>query len=112
MIGGPEILAIDDFGVGQSSFAYLRQLPVRELKIDRVFVQRISDAAADRTIVRSIVELGHQLGLQVTAEGVETKAQLSYLLERHCADMQGFFFGKPQPAFALAETLRGMGKKP
>ena len=73
-------IAIDDFGVGQSSFAYLRRLPVRELKIDKA-VRRAARRGdrQDRTIVRSIVELGHRLGCRVTAEGVEDAASLAYL---------------------------------
>jgi diguanylate cyclase (GGDEF)-like protein len=83
-------LAIDDFGVGQSSLAYLRRLPVREIKIDRLFTQRLGEDAGDRTLVRSIVELGHRLGYRVTAEGIETEAALDYLLEIGCDHAQGF----------------------
>ena len=103
-------LAIDDFGVGQSSFAYLRQLPVAELKIDRLFTRRIAEAAADRAIVRSIVELGHNLGLRVTAEGVEDEATLEFLVEIGCDHAQGYWISPPVPeaAFAdLASTWRG-----
>jgi len=102
-------LSIDDFGVGQSSFAYLRQLPVRELKIDRVFVKRISDAAADRTIVRAIVELGHQLGLRVTAEGVEDASTLAFLADIGCDHAQGFFIARALPVAALETLLAERG---
>src|SRR5207344_1944339 len=91
-------LAIDDFGVGQSSFAYLRQLPVTELKIDKVFTQRIQDAPEDRTIVRSIVELGHHLGYRVTAEGVDNAASLEFLAEIGCDHAQGFLIARALPA--------------
>ena len=90
-------LAIDDFGVGQSSFAYLRQLPVRELKIDRLFTRRIAEAAADRAIVRSIVELGHHLGYRVTAEGVEDQATLDFLVKVGCDHAQGYWISRPLP---------------
>lgn len=84
-------LAIDDFGVGQSSFAYLRRLPVRELKIDKSFLLKLAEGSADRAIVGSIVELGHRLGYTVTAEGVSDKSTLDYLREIGCDHAQGFF---------------------
>ena len=87
-------LAIDDFGVGQSSFAYLRRLPVREIKIDRLFTQRLAEDASDRTLVRSIVELGHRLGYRVTAEGVETRGAVEYLCSIGCDHAQGFYIGR------------------
>jgi diguanylate cyclase (GGDEF)-like protein len=87
-------LAIDDFGVGQSSFAYLRRLPVREIKIDRLFTQRLGEDLGDRTLVRSIVELGHRLGYRVTAEGVETRSAIEYLREIGCDHAQGFYVAR------------------
>jgi diguanylate cyclase (GGDEF)-like protein len=98
-------LAIDDFGVGQSSFAYLRQLPVAELKIDKIFTQRINDAAEDRTIVRSIVELGHHLGYHVTAEGVDNEAALDFLAQVGCDHAQGYLIARPQPAEAFERMM-------
>ena len=86
-------LAIDDFGVGQSSFAYLRRLPVRELKIDKTFVARLGHVREDQLIVRSIVELGHHLGYRVTAEGVDDEAALSWLASIGCDHAQGFLIG-------------------
>ena len=97
-------LAIDDFGVGQSSFAYLRRLPVREIKIDRLFTQRLAEDAGDRTLVRSIVELGHRLGYRVTAEGVETRGAVEYLRTIGCDHAQGFYIARALPADA-AERL-------
>jgi diguanylate cyclase (GGDEF)-like protein len=94
-------LAIDDFGVGQSSFAYLRRLPVRELKIDKTFIEHIADARQDRTIVRSIVDLGHHLGYRVTAEGVDNPAALEYLASIGCDHAQGYFIAKALRADAL-----------
>jgi diguanylate cyclase (GGDEF)-like protein len=94
-------LAIDDFGVGQSSFAYLRRLPVREIKIDRLFTQRLGEDVGDRTLVRSIVELGHRLGYRVTAEGVETRSAIEYLREIGCDHAQGFYIARALPAEAV-----------
>jgi len=87
-------LAIDDFGVGQSSFAYLRRLPVRELKIDKTFVERLATSREDQVIVRSIVELGHQLGYRVTAEGVDDPAALACLREMGCDHAQGYLIAR------------------
>jgi len=98
-------LAMDDFGVGQSSFAYLRRLPVRELKIDKSFLLRLAIGPEDRTIVRSIVELGHRLGYRVTAEGVNDRATLDYLAEIGCDHAQGFFIARALPPEALAAFL-------
>jgi len=94
-------LAIDDFGVGQSSFAYLRRLPVRELKIDKTFVQNLSESHEDRTIVGSIVDLGHRLGYKVTAEGVEGRASLDYLTQIGCDHAQGYFIARAMPVEAF-----------
>jgi diguanylate cyclase (GGDEF)-like protein len=87
-------LSIDDFGVGQSSFAYLRRLPVREIKIDKSFVLKLGASPEDATIVRSIVELGHNLGYKVTAEGVEDEASFSFLREIGCDYAQGWYIAK------------------
>ncbi|MEJ0070055.1 MAG: EAL domain-containing protein [Pseudomonadota bacterium] len=98
-------LAIDDFGVGQSSFAYLRRLPVRELKIDKAFILKLAQSPEDRTIVRSIVELGHRLGYGVTAEGVEDMAALEFLTEIGCDHAQGFLMARPLAAEAFDRFL-------
>jgi diguanylate cyclase (GGDEF)-like protein len=90
-------LSIDDFGVGQSSFAYLRRLPVREIKIDKSFVLKLANSPEDATIVRSIVELGHNLGYKVTAEGVEDEASYDFLREIGCDYAQGYFIAKALP---------------
>ena len=94
-------LAIDDFGVGQSSFAYLRKLPVRELKIDRTFVSHLADSREDHAIVRSIIELGHHLGYRVTAEGVEDVRTLEVLRQLGCDHAQGYLLARPLAADAL-----------
>ena len=88
-------LAIDDFGTGQSSLAYLKQLPVNEIKIDRAFVKDIETNNNDALIVGATVKLAHGLGFKVTAEGLENLAGLSYLKESGCDTVQGYFFSKP-----------------
>lgn len=88
-------LAIDDFGVGQSSLAYLRRLPALELKIDKTFIMQLARNREDQAIVRSIVELGHQLGHRVTAEGVDESAVLDYLTRIGCDHAQGYLIAKP-----------------
>jgi predicted signal transduction protein with EAL and GGDEF domain len=98
-------IAIDDFGVGQSSFAYLRRLPVRELKIDKTFVAQLAGDGQDRTIVRSIVELGHRLGCRVTAEGVEDATSLAYLTSIGCDHAQGFLIARALPVSAFDAFL-------
>jgi EAL domain-containing protein (putative c-di-GMP-specific phosphodiesterase class I) len=100
-------IAIDDFGVGQATFAYLRHLPVSELKIDQMFVRHLATDANDRIIVRSIVELSHQLGYRVTAEGVEDQGALDYLAAVGCDHAQGFFIARPMPAEAFATFVGG-----
>lgn len=90
-------LSLDDFGVGTSSFSYLRTIPVHEIKIDRSFVLGMNTDAADLGIVRSIVGLGQHLGLSVVAEGVESERALAHLEEMGCDIAQGFLFARPLP---------------
>jgi diguanylate cyclase (GGDEF)-like protein len=103
-------LAIDDFGIGQSSFAYLRRLPVRELKIDRTFVARLGHSREDQEIVRSIIDLGHRLGYRVTAEGVEDAATMAWLAEAGCDHAQGYFVARPMTAGAFDAFLAAGGR--
>ena len=98
-------IAIDDFGVGQSSLSYLHTLPVDELKIDQSFIKPLIDDPNDRIIVRSIVELSHELGYQVTAEGVEDQATCDYLASIGCDHAQGYFVARPMSADALAMLI-------
>ena len=88
-------LSIDDFGTGQSSLAYLKQLPVHEVKIDRAFVQDIAHNANDALIVRATTQLAHSLGFSVTAEGLETADGLAQLVQFGCNKVQGYYFAKP-----------------
>jgi EAL domain-containing protein (putative c-di-GMP-specific phosphodiesterase class I) len=98
-------LAIDDFGVGQSSLTYLRRLPVRELKIDKSFVQKLATDPEDRTIVQSIVELGHRLNYRVTAEGVEDVLAFRFLSDIGCDHAQGYHIAKALPPEGLVRYL-------
>ncbi|MFG6442350.1 putative bifunctional diguanylate cyclase/phosphodiesterase [Roseateles sp. LKC17W] len=95
-------LSIDDFGTGYSSLAYLRRLPVSQLKIDRSFIQDLETSADARAIVNAVIELAHALGLEVVAEGVETEGQADVLRAKRCDKLQGFLFARPMPAQELA----------
>ncbi len=99
-------LAVDDFGAGYSSLAYLKTLPVDELKIDKSFVRAMATDAADAAIVASTVALGHALGLRVVAEGIEDRATWDLLAEMGCDVAQGYHIARPLPPDALADWLR------
>jgi diguanylate cyclase (GGDEF)-like protein len=100
-------LSIDDFGTGYSSLSYLRQLPARQLKIDRSFVADVESSADARAIVGAVIQLAHQLGLRVVAEGVETKGQRDILLAMRCDELQGFYLARPMTAKALEAWSEG-----
>jgi diguanylate cyclase (GGDEF)-like protein/PAS domain S-box-containing protein len=99
-------ITLDDFGTGYSSLSYLRRFPFDHLKIDRSFILALGQDEQADAIVRSIVALSHSLNLSVTAEGVETEAQLAALQSNDCDTVQGFLLGRPTPSSALA-SLRG-----
>lgn len=101
--------SIDDFGTGHSSLSRLRKLPVSELKIDRSFVMDMEKNKDDLVIVESTIELAHNLGLEVVAEGVETAKTLAHLTRLGCDMVQGFHIGRPLPPEAATEFIRGAG---
>ncbi|HEX3833393.1 MAG TPA: EAL domain-containing protein [Solirubrobacteraceae bacterium] len=98
-------LSIDDFGTGYSSLCYLRELPIDEIKIDRSFVMRMNEEHDDVAIVRSTIDLGRNLGLDVVAEGVETREIWDKLQELGCQTAQGYYLSRPVPAEVLTEWL-------
>jgi diguanylate cyclase (GGDEF)-like protein len=99
------LVAIDDFGTGHSSLAYLKNLPVHELKIDRAFVADMTSTRHDRMIVLAAVQLGHSLGLRVVAEGVETEEIATALRALGCDFAQGYYYGRPEPSAAATRRL-------
>jgi diguanylate cyclase (GGDEF)-like protein len=98
-------LSIDDFGTGYSSLAYLKQMPLHELKIDKSFVMSMERDRADMKIVRSTIDLAHNLGLTVTAEGVETAQGFAILRAMKCDEAQGYFMAKPMPGADFAAWI-------
>jgi EAL domain-containing protein (putative c-di-GMP-specific phosphodiesterase class I) len=99
-------IAIDDYGTGQSSLAYLKRLPASELKLDRAFVKEVTSSQRDRMLVKSTVDLAHNLGLQLTAEGVEDEETLSVLKLMGCDNAQGFGLCKPCSLIDLVGFLQ------
>lgn len=99
-------LSLDDFGTGYSSLSYLRRFPVDRVKIDRSFVHDVTCNTGGADIVRSILALSQKLGLGAIAEGVETEAQLGYLRQQGCAEIQGYLFSPALPAPEMTELLR------
>ncbi len=108
------MLAIDDFGTGHSSLAYLKHLPIKRLKLDRSFVTDIETDANDASICAATIALGHNLGLEVVAEGVETEMQKDFLSRLHCDFLQGYLYSKPVPmdeviAYIKAQRAKASG---
>jgi diguanylate cyclase (GGDEF)-like protein/PAS domain S-box-containing protein len=100
-----ERVAIDDFGTGHSSLAYLQRLPIDQIKVDRSFVMNLASSTNDAVIVRSTIDLAHNLGLTVVAEGVEDEIALKMLVDYGCDSAQGFLFNRPCPAEELTAWL-------
>ena len=98
-------LSIDDFGTGYSSLSQLKRFQIYKLKIDRSFVHDVDHDSNDKAIVSAIIRMAQALGMQTTAEGVETQAQLDFLREQGCDEAQGFLFSKPLPARQITELL-------
>jgi predicted signal transduction protein with EAL and GGDEF domain len=103
-------ISMDDFGTGHSSLNYLKHFPIRRLKIDQSFVAGMALHPKDKAIVATIISIAGNLGLDVTAEGVETEEQAALLAGMGCKDVQGFLFGRPVPAEQL-EAILGLGPK-
>jgi EAL domain-containing protein (putative c-di-GMP-specific phosphodiesterase class I) len=99
-------IAFDDFGTGYASLSYLTRFPLSRIKIDRSFVRKIIDDTDAAAIVRSLIVMAHNLGLEVIAEGVETEAQAEFLLGEGCEEAQGFLYGAPVSAADFEKYLR------
>ncbi|MDD5577659.1 MAG: EAL domain-containing protein [Methylobacter sp.] len=104
-------LSIDDFGTGYSSLTYLRQFPVHSVKIDRSFVQNIPSDKGSMALVRAVIALAHELELEVTAEGVETEAQMAFLQNQQSDRLQGYLFSKPASASQLETDFQPAAMK-
>ncbi len=102
-------LSLDDFGTGYSSLGLLQRFPFDKIKVDRSFIARAPDDAGSAAIVRAVVALGAGLGMQTSAEGVETDAQLHFANAAGCDQIQGFLFGRPVPVESLPEAFRVVG---
>ncbi len=99
-------LSVDDFGTGYASLSYLKSFPVDMLKIDRSFISGIDSNPDDATLAEAIISMGHSLGQTIVAEGVETEAQMEFLIAKGCDFVQGFYFSKPVTAEAFRELLK------
>jgi EAL domain-containing protein (putative c-di-GMP-specific phosphodiesterase class I) len=106
-------IGIDDFGTGHSSMSYIQQLPVYEIKIDRSFVMQMDQVSGDEVIVRTTLNLSHDLGYKVVAEGVENQNALDKLAMMGCDLAQGYHIARPMPLDALIEWIetRADGKR-
>lgn len=101
-------IAIDDFGTGFSSMNYLLRLPIDRLKIDRSFIANVTTNARSRSLTQFLIQLGHQLGLEIIAEGIETEEQLAIITELDCYEFQGFLFSRPRPDNEIADILTSL----
>ena len=100
-------VALDDFGTGYSSLRHLHSVSVDRVKVDQTFVAGLGRNVESGAIISAVIQLGHSMGLQITAEGVETSAQRDFLLEAGCDELQGYFFAQPMPEPDLSILLEG-----
>ena len=98
-------ISLDDFGTGYSSLGYLQQFPFDNLKIDGCFIRNIEQNQVNAVITKTVIEMAHQLGLKVVAEGVETTAELNFLRHAQCDAVQGFLVSRPLPATEFEKLL-------
>jgi len=103
-------LSIDDFGTGYSSLSYLERFPVNRIKIDKSFVDGIGNGAGSEAIANAVITLGHSLGMEVTAEGVEEENQVDFLRQQNCDEIQGYYFSKPISAEEFPDFVRNFAK--
>jgi len=99
------LLAIDDFGTGYSSIGYLKRLPIHEIKLDRSYVSGIPGNKDDAELAQAIIAMAHGLGIEIVAEGVETRAQLEFLTTHRCTRAQGYLIAPALPAAKFDELL-------
>ena len=99
-------LAIDDFGTGYSSLSYLRQFPIDRLKIDQSFIRNALSNSDDIAITKTIISLGHSMGLKVIAEGVETVEHENFLKQEGCDEVQGFKYSRPIPEDEFLQFIK------
>ena len=98
-------ISIDDFGIGYNTFRYIQQLDINSIKIDRTFIDNIGDNV-NEAIVNAIIRLGHDINIEIIAEGVETKEQYDYLRNKRCDKIQGYYFSKPLLPEEVGEFLK------
>jgi len=99
-------ISLDDFGTGYSNLSYLKRFPLDRLKVDQSFIRDVTSSPDDAAIVRAVISLGHSLGLDIVAEGVETEAQVEWLRRERCEQIQGYVFSRPVPASQFELMLR------
>ena len=100
-------MAIDDFGTGYSALTYLRDFPIDMVKMDQSFVDDLSHGRGDQALVKSVVELGEALDMEIVAEGIERRDQLDHLSEMRCSIGQGYFFARPLDASGMGALIDG-----
>ena len=100
-----KVMSIDDYGTGYSSLAYLKRLPVKEMKIDRTFIKDMAVDEDDRLIVGTTIDMGHNFGLRVIAEGVEDGQTVDLLKQMGCDQVQGYYYAMPMPVDELYDWM-------